>query len=180
MNGLRKQHFGIWIEYTLTRQKIWLVNMAPLYRGQKFWEANAPLAPPTSTSPAVQQHTAHRTTILNQPQQIGFRGFGTPTILNISLYLYVYNASVKWPTVKVIVSKSCYFLSLYKSILNEYRHSSYNAVLLYRGILSNAVFSKPKTALKFYLTRFFLLKSKIKFFGLKIFFSTFFFFKCTI
>jgi hypothetical protein len=36
----------------------------------------------------------------------------------------------------------------------QYRHSSYNAVLLYRGILSNAVFSKPKSALKFYLTRF--------------------------
>ena len=39
--------------------------------------------------------------------------------------------------------------------LVRYRHSSYNAVLLYRGIPSNAVFSKPKTALKFYLTRFF-------------------------
>ena len=61
------------------------------------------------------------------------------------------------------------------SIFN-YRHSSYNAVLLYRGILSNAVFSKPKTALKFYLTRFFLKKIGQKiFFGRKIFFSTFFF-----
>ena len=59
----------------------------------------------------------------------------------------------------------------------DYRHSSYNAVLLYRGILSNAVFSKPKTALKFYLTRFFSKKSKKKlkknFFWL-IFFSNFF------
>ena len=54
-----------------------------------------------------------------------------------------------------------------------YRHSSYNAVLLYRGILSNAVFSKPKTALKFYLTRFFFLKKVEKkiFFGGKIFFG---------
>ena len=33
----------------------------------------------------------------------------------------------------------------------EYRHSSYYGVLLYRCILSNAAFSKPKTALKFYL-----------------------------
>ena len=40
-------------------------------------------------------------------------------------------------------------------IQGMYRHSSYNAVLLYRGIPSNAVFSKPKTALNFYLTRFF-------------------------
>ena len=42
----------------------------------------------------------------------------------------------------------------------SYRHSSYNAVLLYRGILSNMVFSKPKTALKFYLTRFFHKKEQ--------------------
>ena len=50
-----------------------------------------------------------------------------------------------------------------------YRHSSYNAVLLYRGILSYAVFSNQKTTLKFYLTRFFLKKvkkmKKNKFFG---------------
>ena len=52
--------------------------------------------------------------------------------------------------------------------LVRYRHSSYNAVLLYRGIPSNAVFSKPKTALNFYLTRFFKNKSKKKF--KKIFF----------
>ena len=55
-----------------------------------------------------------------------------------------------------------------------YRHSSYNAVLLYRGILSNAVFSKPKIALEFYLTRFFHKQE-----GKKIFdffqFSKFFF-----
>ena len=44
--------------------------------------------------------------------------------------------------------------------LVRYRHSSYNAVLLYRGIPSNAVFSKPKTALNFYLTRFFQNKNK--------------------
>ena len=48
---------------------------------------------------------------------------------------------------------SCFIFQL---ILTFSNHSSYNAVLLYRGILSNAVFSKPKTALKFYLTRFFL------------------------
>ena len=56
-----------------------------------------------------------------------------------------------------------YFFKLsYRTLMAEpfeasfrYRHSSYNAVLLYRGIPSNAVFSKPKTALKFYLTQFF-------------------------
>ena len=79
--------------------------MVYFYRDKQMGLTKAPPAPLTSTSPAVQQHTAHRTTILNQPQQIGFRGFGTPTILNISLYLYVYNASVKWPTVKVIEYK---------------------------------------------------------------------------
>ena len=41
-----------------------------------------------------------------------------------------------------------------------YRHSSYNTVLLYRGIPSNLVFSKPKTVLNFYLTRFFQNKEK--------------------
>ena len=58
-----------------------------------------------------------------------------------------------------------------KAISNIYRHSSYNAVLLYRGIPSNAVFSKPKTSLKFYLTRFFQKKNcKKKKFFLKFFF----------
>ena len=42
----------------------------------------------------------------------------------------------------------------------KYRHSSYNAVLLYRGILSIRVFYKPKTALIFYLKRFFHKKMK--------------------
>ena len=67
-----------------------------------------------------------------------------------------------------------------------YRHSSYEAVLLYSGIPSNAVFSKPKTALKFYLTRFFQKKMKKIwkkfaklickiFFFVKFFFSTAFF-----
>ena len=46
--------------------------------------------------------------------------------------------------------------------LVRYRHSSYNAVLLYRGIPSNVVFSKPKTALRFYLTKFFSKKKKKK------------------
>ena len=69
--------------------------MSHLEAAKNLGYQQPPLAPPTSAVPAVQQHTAHRTTILNQPQQIGFRGFGTPTILNISLYLYVYNASVK-------------------------------------------------------------------------------------
>lgn len=36
-----------------------------------------------------------------------------------------------------------------------YRHSSFNGVLLYRGILSNVVFLNSKTALFYYLTRFF-------------------------
>ena len=58
-------------------------------------------------------------------------------------------------------------------IQGMYRHSSYNAVLLYRGIPSNAVFSKPKTALNFYLTRFFQNKNKKiwkkKFFGQNVF-----------
>ena len=44
----------------------------------------------------------------------------------------------------------------------KYRHSSYNAVLLYRGIPSNAVFSKPKTVLNFYLTWFFQNDKKKK------------------
>ena len=35
------------------------------------------------------------------------------------------------------------------NIKDLYRHSSYNTVLLYRGILSNAFFSKPKTMLNF-------------------------------
>ena len=38
---------------------------------------------------------------------------------------------------------------------SKYRHSSFNAVLLYRGIPSTAVFTRSKTALKFHLTRFF-------------------------
>ena len=53
--------------------------------------------------------------------------------------------------------------------LSVYRHSSFNAVLLYRGILSNAVFFRPKTALNFHLTRFF--KKNLK----KKNFSNFFF-----
>jgi hypothetical protein len=56
------------------------------------------------------------------------------------------------------------------SQLPNYRHSSYNAVLLYRGILSKAVFHKPKTVLKFYLTQFFLKKLKKKFFLTNFFF----------
>ena len=56
--------------------------------------------------------------------------------------------------------------------LVRYRHSSYNAVLLYRGIPSNAVFSNPKTALNFYLTRFFQKKfAKKIFFWSKLFFE---------
>ena len=63
--------------------------------------------------------------------------------------------------------------------ISRYGHSSYNEVLLYCGILSKAVFPKPKTALNFYLTRFFqnkkkLKKRKIKFFWSKNFFSKFF------
>ena len=59
-------------------------------------------------------------------------------------------------------------------IITLYRHSSYNAVLLYYGIPSNAVFSKPKTVLKFYLARFiqnFFFKNLKK----KCFWSNFFF-----
>ena len=51
----------------------------------------------------------------------------------------------------------------------NYRHSSFNAVLLYRGILSNAVFLIIKTALFFHLTRFLWPKVK-KFFFFYIFF----------
>ena len=42
-----------------------------------------------------------------------------------------------------------------KEIVVLYRHSSFNAVLLYRGIPSNAGFLSPKTALYFHLMRFF-------------------------
>ena len=69
-----------------------------------------------------------------------------------------------------------------RRLLSRYRHSSYNAVLLYRGIPSNAGFSKPKTALNFYLTRFFQNKEKKfaknlqkKNFGVKFFFFNVFF-----
>ena len=53
----------------------------------------------------------------------------------------------------------------------KYRHSSFNAVLLYRGILSDEVFSVPKTALNFHLSNTFFSKKnqKNKFF-LKFFF----------
>ena len=45
---------------------------------------------------------------------------------------------------------------------NHYWHSSYNAVLLYRGILSSMVFSKPKTALKILSNTFFSQKMEKK------------------
>ena len=67
-------------------------------------------------------------------------------------------------------------------LIRIYRHSSCNLVLLYRGIPSNAFFSKPISALIFYLTRFF--QKKIKKIvkqeeNVNKFFSSFFF-KCTI
>ena len=43
-----------------------------------------------------------------------------------------------------------------------YRHSSFIVVLLYSGILSNAFFSRLKTALHFHLTRVFQEKTKKK------------------
>ena len=55
---------------------------------------------------------------------------------------------------------------------HSYRHSSYNAVLLYHSIQSNVVFLNLKTAVKFYLTLFF---KKI----VKIFFVNFFL-KCAV
>ena len=58
--------------------------------------------------------------------------------------------------------------------LLNYRHSSFNAVLLYHSILSDAVFFRTKIALKFHLTRFlrkFLSKFFFFFSQKKIFFS---------
>ena len=53
-----------------------------------------------------------------------------------------------------------------KEIVALYRHSSFNAVLLYRGIPSNAGFLSPKTALYFHLMRFLhgQMSKKIQFF----------------
>ena len=48
---------------------------------------------------------------------------------------------------------------MYKVFRSKYRYSSFNAVLLYCGIPSTAVFSRPKTPLNFHLTRF--IKKKI-------------------
>ena len=60
-----------------------------------------------------------------------------------------------------LIKKPGNFKNIFKPFL-IYRHSSFNVVLLYRGILSNAVFSRSKTALNFHLTRFFQKKKNLK------------------
>ena len=42
----------------------------------------------------------------------------------------------------------------------QYRHSSFNTVFLWPGILSNTVFEKPKTMSKSHLTQFFFRNAK--------------------
>ena len=60
------------------------------------------------------------------------------------------------------------FILKISSSIFHIRHSSFNAVLLYRGILSTAVFSRLKTALNFHLTRFFQEKCNIFFLNQRV------------
>ena len=69
----------------------------------------------------------------------------------------------KWMPHPVDIGQNCLWQrqdSEFSKLWPRYRHSSFNAVLLYRGILSSAVFLSQKTVLKLYLTLFFLKKVK--------------------
>ena len=78
--------------------------------------------------------------------------------LGMILQLSMPNLSLFEP--KWITNYRVYQLNMNKSTKitvaqKIYRHSSFNTVLLYSGILSNTVFSRLKTALFIHLTRYF-------------------------